>query len=310
MTSWPLAGELVGEAGHARAEHLLELREPLVDRAGEFAGAAVDALVEGVDVIAHRFGHVLGALAEAFDQFAAVGLHGAVELGHVAGDEAAERGGVARDLLAELGAALVEHVLEGLQARCQHLLDGVAAGVERLVPALRRCRGRCRRRRCCGSTTVSVTRAPVCSSLETTSPPRRLRSSTSESPVERSVVFTSSARAAMVSAIWLPVSVRASLNCCERLAMVSMVTADFCAKPCATWSSRAVIICCRRAASSANSSCTCSVLKLRLAVSRSLAGRNRGGGACRWWFPGGRAWSSRARSACRSCSRRRGRAPA
>ena len=34
---------------------------------------------------------------------------------------------------------------------------------------------------------VSVMRAPVCSSLETTSPPRRLKSSTSESPVERSV---------------------------------------------------------------------------------------------------------------------------
>ena len=50
-------------------------------------------------------------------------------------------------------------------------------------------------------TMVSVMRAPVCSSLETTSPPRRLRSSTSESPVERSVVFTSSARAAMVSAM-------------------------------------------------------------------------------------------------------------
>ena len=100
MTSWPLLGELVGEAGHARAEVLLELRQPLVDRAGELAGAAVDALIEGVDVIAHRFGHILGALAEPLDQFAAVGLHGAVELGHVAGDQAAERAGVARDFLA------------------------------------------------------------------------------------------------------------------------------------------------------------------------------------------------------------------
>ena len=39
---------------------------------------------------------------------------------------------------------------------------------------------------------VSVMRAPVCSSLETTSPPRRLRSSTSESPVDFSVELTSS----------------------------------------------------------------------------------------------------------------------
>ena len=38
------------------------------------------------------------------------------------------------------------------------------------------------------SVMVSVMRAPVCSSLETTSPPRSDRSRMSESPVERSVV--------------------------------------------------------------------------------------------------------------------------
>ena len=53
---------------------------------------------------------------------------------------------------------------------------------------------------------VSVMRAPVCSSLETTSPPRRLRSSTSELPVDFSVEFTSSPRVAMVSASRLEVS--------------------------------------------------------------------------------------------------------
>jgi hypothetical protein len=111
---------------------LLELREPHVDRAGEFAGAAGQALIERIDVIAHRLGYILGALAQALHQFAAIGLHGAVELGDVTGDQAAERVGVARDLFAERGAALVEHVLEGLQARGQHVLDRVAAAVEHL----------------------------------------------------------------------------------------------------------------------------------------------------------------------------------
>ena len=149
-TSWPLAGQRVGEPVTREPRLSSNCDEPLVERAGEFAGAAGDALVEGVDVIAHRFGHILGALAEPLDQFAAIGLHGAVEFGDVAGDQVAERGGVARDFLAERGAAVVEHVLEGLQARGQHVLDRVAAGVERRAPALRRSRGRCRRPCCCG----------------------------------------------------------------------------------------------------------------------------------------------------------------
>ena len=68
-----------------------------------------------------------GALAEPLDQLAAVGLHGAVELAEVAGDEVAERRGIARDLFAELGAAVVEHVLERLQPRRQHFAHRVAA---------------------------------------------------------------------------------------------------------------------------------------------------------------------------------------
>ena len=63
---------------------------------------------------------------------------------------------------------------------------------------------------------VSVMRAPVCSSLETTSPPRRLRSSTSESPVDFSVEFTSSPVVAIVSASRLEVSTSVSVICCER----------------------------------------------------------------------------------------------
>ncbi len=168
-------------------EALLELREPLIERAGELAGAAVDALVEGVDVIAHRLGDVLGALAQPLDQFAAIGLHGAVELGDVAGDQAAERRGVARNLLGERGAAVVEHVLEGLQARAQHVLDRVAAAVERTSASASALSRKVSATALLRATMVSVMRAPVCSSLETTSPPRRLKSSTSESPVERSV---------------------------------------------------------------------------------------------------------------------------
>ena len=122
--------EAGGEVGDARCEGLLELREPCIDRTGKHAGVAVDALIEGVDVIAHRLGDVFGALTQPLHQFAAIGLHRTIELGHVAGDQAAERRAVARNLFAERGAALVEHVLEGLQARAQHGLDLVAAAGE------------------------------------------------------------------------------------------------------------------------------------------------------------------------------------
>ncbi len=88
---------------------VLELREPLVERAGDFAGPAGHALVESIDVIAQSLGHVLGPLAEPSDQFAAIVLHGVVEFGDVAGDQVAEVAGVSRDLLAELGAAVIEH---------------------------------------------------------------------------------------------------------------------------------------------------------------------------------------------------------
>ena len=53
---------------------------------------------------------------------------------------------------------------------------------------------------------VSVMRAPACSSFVTTSPPRRLRSRMSNSPDALSVLLTSSARVAIVSASWLEVS--------------------------------------------------------------------------------------------------------
>ncbi len=55
-------------------------------------------------------------------------------------------------------------------------------------------------------TSASVMRVPACSSLVATSPPRKLRSSTSDSPEVFSVLLTSSALAAILSAIWLDVS--------------------------------------------------------------------------------------------------------
>ena len=103
-------------------------------------------------------------------------------------------------------------------------------------------------------TMLSVMRAPVCSRLDTTSPPRRLRSSTRESPVFLSVVLTSSTRLEMVSASWLPVSITSSDSSCERLVIRSRMASDFCANPSVTCSSRSDIACCRLAEISVNSS--------------------------------------------------------
>ena len=118
---------------------------------------------------------------------------------------------------------------------------------------------------------VSVILVAVCSSLETTSLPRRLRSSTSELPVDLSVLFTSSPRVAMVSASRLEESTSVSLICWERSSINCTTAEDFCAKPWVTSSSRVSISCVRFAVSSENSSVMWSVLKFRLDVNRSLA---------------------------------------
>ena len=96
---------------------------------GRFNG---DAGIEIVQVIAHRAGNVLRALAQTFDHFAAIGLYRAVELGEVAGNEIAERGGVAGDAFRKLGAAVVEHVFERLQPCSQHFAHGIAAAGDRV----------------------------------------------------------------------------------------------------------------------------------------------------------------------------------
>ena len=98
-------GEGLVERLGAAVERFLEARQALVERRGDFGRFGGDAGVEGVDIGPHRLADLLGALAEPFDQLAAVGLHGAVELGDVAGDQVAQRGAVARNLLGELGAA-------------------------------------------------------------------------------------------------------------------------------------------------------------------------------------------------------------
>ena len=121
------------------------------------------------------------------------------------------------------------------------------------------------------STMVSVMREPVCSIFATTSPPRSERSSTSESPVVLSEELTSSTRLEIASASWLPVSTTSSVSCWVRPVIMSRIAADFCEKPSATRSRRTDIMCWRLAAISVNSSPMWSVLKLSVAVRRSVA---------------------------------------
>jgi hypothetical protein len=103
--------ERVGEIGDAHAEQVFELDEALVERGGEGVGAAGDAVVERVEIGAHGRGDVVGTLAEPLNQFAAVGLHGVVEFGDVARDQAAQCGGIARDLFGQRSAVMIEHLL-------------------------------------------------------------------------------------------------------------------------------------------------------------------------------------------------------
>ena len=110
----------------AAVECVLEADELLVEAGQDFGRLGADAGVEVVQVVPHRGDDFLGAVAEALDHFAAVGLHRAVELAEVAGDEVAEGGGVARDALRQLRAAVVEHVLDAC-SRGRHFAHRVAA---------------------------------------------------------------------------------------------------------------------------------------------------------------------------------------
>ncbi len=123
------AERLVERRG-AALERVLEAHELLVEAGGDLGRLGGDAGVEIVQVVAHRAGDFLAALAQPLDHLAAVGLHRAVEFAEVAGDEVSKRGGVARDAFGEFGAAVVEHVLERLQARRQHFAHRVAAVAE------------------------------------------------------------------------------------------------------------------------------------------------------------------------------------
>ena len=159
-------------------------------------------------------------------------------------------------------------------------------------------------------TIVSVMRAPVCSSLDTTSPPRRLRSSTSDSPVDFSVLLTSSPRVAMVSASRLEVSTMASVICCERSSIICTIAEDFCAKPWVTSSSRVSIIC--RQIVGELRELLGDVVGLEVqARGQPVAGGGDGvGGLAGWCARAAPAGRRRARRARRSWSRRRGRARA
>ena len=75
-------------------------------------------------------------------------------------------------------------------------------------------------------TISSVMRLPVCSSFVTTSPPRRLRSRMSDSPDAFSVLLTSSARVAIVSARRLDVSMMFSVRSCARVVKLSVSSCE------------------------------------------------------------------------------------
>src|SRR5262249_51569066 len=83
-------GQSLREFGNARAEQRFELCKSLVERAGNVAGSSRHALVESVEVIAKRFGHILCPLPEPSDQFATIVLYGMVEFGDVASNKVAK----------------------------------------------------------------------------------------------------------------------------------------------------------------------------------------------------------------------------
>src|SRR5215467_14991822 len=132
-------GERLAERLGAAVEGVAETIELLVEARGDLGRLDRDAGVEIVQVLAHRAGNVLRALAQTFDHLAAIGLHRAVELGQMPSDYIAERAGVAGDAFGELGAAVVEHVLERLQPRREQLAYRVPAprnGVGKLASSL------------------------------------------------------------------------------------------------------------------------------------------------------------------------------
>ena len=75
---------------HQFAAGRLDAIEALVERVADLRRLGGDPTVEILDVRAHRLGDLAGLLAETLHELAAVDLHGAVELGEVARDQAAE----------------------------------------------------------------------------------------------------------------------------------------------------------------------------------------------------------------------------
>jgi len=88
-------GQGLGDVHDARGQGVVEVwvrlssaswkrRQALSRVRGDLGRLGADLAVEAVDVVVHRGRDFGGALAEAFDQLAAVGLYGAIELGEVA----------------------------------------------------------------------------------------------------------------------------------------------------------------------------------------------------------------------------------
>ena len=124
---------------------------------------------------------LLGALAEPLDQFAAIGLHGAVELAEVAGDQVAERRGIRGAIFSASSAPPCENISSNACRRAASMSRTASPRSPTLVAS------------CSALVAEGIVDAVAAAEhdgvgdavaglleLATTSPPRRLRSSTSE----------------------------------------------------------------------------------------------------------------------------------
>ena len=119
-----LAVERSVEVGDAAAEIGLELQQPLVQRRGDLAAIGGQAGVEIVDIVLQGIGDILGALAHALDDFAAEGLHGAVEFRNMPGDQGAERAAVAGEFLRQFAALVLHQFVERAHLQRQRVVRG------------------------------------------------------------------------------------------------------------------------------------------------------------------------------------------
>ena len=110
------------EIGDAGPQRRLELHQALVERGGDLAAVRGQPRVECIDIALQGFGDVLRALAHAFDDFAAEGFDGAIELGNVAGDQGAEGAAVAGEFFREFSALVLHQFVEGAHLQTERVV--------------------------------------------------------------------------------------------------------------------------------------------------------------------------------------------